>query len=247
MVNGLALRVFLLLLACLSNLYCANAQAGSLSVSPIRLTLNQQDASQVVTVRNNSSKSSVIQVDALKWSQHDNQEDYTASREILATPPIFTVPPGESQIIRVGLWNVAPASIEQAFRLILQEVPPPPDPENRGLHMALRISMPVFVKPTGATTADLYWQAQSVGDNNLTISVNNTGGSHEQLSELKVYQNNAEAPLFEQKMLKYLLPETSHSWSFKSNRQVKIGATLHIEAKTETGLRKHDIVVESAQ
>ena len=65
----------------------------------------------------------------------------------MATPPIFTVPPKGTQVIRVGLRRAADAQQGLSYRMFLQEVPPPPRQGLQGLQVALRLSLPVFVMP----------------------------------------------------------------------------------------------------
>ena len=47
-----------------------------------------------MTVRNTGSEPAVIQMEVMSWSQAQGKDVYTLSKEILATPPIFTVPAG---------------------------------------------------------------------------------------------------------------------------------------------------------
>ncbi len=106
-------------------LTCGIAQAGSYGINPVKLTLSAQNSTQIITVRNDGAQAAVMQVELAAWSQADGQDVYTPTRELLATPPIFTVPAGVSQIIRVGLRRAPDEQRELVYRLFLQEVPPP--------------------------------------------------------------------------------------------------------------------------
>lgn len=244
MVNILTEKTFLRLIFLIYNLSVTTVLAGSFSISPVRLTLSQQSGSQIITLRNDSTESTVIQIEVVKWSQNANQDHYSPSRQLLATPPIFTVAAGASQVIRVGLRHPPSESIEQAYRLFIQEVPPPPVPGKQGLQMALRISMPVFITPAHAVAPDLHWQAKSENNNSITISASNTGNAHIHLSALKIYQDNNPPPLYESKLFNYLLPGTSYTWSFTPTHKVESGATLRIEVINDAGQSRHDIVLD---
>lgn len=79
------------------------ALAGAFQVSPLRIALSAQAPIAVITVRNEGAVASVMQLKAMSWSQTAGEDSYSPTQEVLATPPIFTVPPGGAQIVRVGL------------------------------------------------------------------------------------------------------------------------------------------------
>src|SRR6185312_9864851 len=124
----------------------STALAGSFTVNPVRLTLSATQAVAAVTVKNVGDEATVVQLETSSWTQHDGQDVLTSSSEILATPPIITIPPGASRIIRVGLRRAPDPQRELTYRLFLREVPPP-EPLAQSLRVALLISMPVFVVP----------------------------------------------------------------------------------------------------
>src|SRR4051812_46070459 len=100
------------------------ANAGSFAVNPVRATLSAKQTVSSLVVRNSGSESTVIQLEVVNWAQEDGKDVYTPTKELLATPPIFTVPPGGSQVVRVGLRRATDSQRELAYRLFLQEVPP---------------------------------------------------------------------------------------------------------------------------
>lgn len=244
MVVKLVKRFILPSLIILGLVYPETLPAGSFSISPVRLTLSQQSGSEVITVRNDGSETTVVQIEVVKWSQDSNQDHFTPTRELLATPPIFTIPAGDSQIIRVGLRHPSAEPVEQAYRMFLQEVPPPPQPGSQGLQMALRISMPVFITPAHAIAPKLQWQATRGSDNNIQLSVNNIGDAHTHLTALKVYRAKDPTPLYESKLFNYLLPGTAYSWSFNPNQKIATNAMLRIETSSEIGQSSYDIAFD---
>ena len=93
------------------------------------------------------------------------EERLTPTRDLLVSPAVFTLPQNGSQLVRVALRG-APAdpTRELSYRLILQEVPQPANPDFSGLQVALRLSIPVFVANAGATGPALAWSAAASGD-----------------------------------------------------------------------------------
>ena len=89
-------------------------QAASFRVNPVGLTLSAEHATAVLKVINDGSASTVIQLQTVAWSQDKGKDVYVPTRELLATPPIFTVAAGAQQLVRVGLRVAADARQEKA-------------------------------------------------------------------------------------------------------------------------------------
>lgn len=131
-------------------LYATDVTAGSFSVNPVRIELSPNQSSAVIQVDNNGSNEVTVEAKILSWSQADGKELLSPSRELIVTPQIFRMKPGAMQILRVGALRKTDPEREISYRLMLEEIPPPPNPDTRGLQVALRVSMPVFLKPHSA-------------------------------------------------------------------------------------------------
>lgn len=223
------------------------AFAGSIAVNPVRVNLSTTQTTSPLVVRNSGAEPSVVQLQIVSWSQQDGKDVLVPSRDLLATPPIFTVPAGGSQIVRVGLRQRTAAQAEGSYRLILQEVPPPPKPEFRGLQVALRLSVPVFIAPAIAPTTTLAWQANVTATQNspadLKISALNTGNAHVQVLGFKLSSGGVELPLMSPSEAAYVLPGQRREWSLRLTSVPASGSTLRIEAKTDAGDRPASVVV----
>ena len=104
------------------------AKAASFGVSPVRVTLSESQSMGALTVRNDGTEPASLQMEMLNWSQAQGQDVLTPTRELLANPPIFTVPAGGSQLVRVGLRRAPDGQRELTYRIVLQELPPPQIP-----------------------------------------------------------------------------------------------------------------------
>lgn len=225
-------------------LTCGIAQAGSYGINPVKLTLSAQNSTQIITVRNDGAQAAVMQVELAAWSQADGQDVYTPTRELLATPPIFTVPAGVSQIIRVGLRRAPDEQRELVYRLFLQEVPPPAKTDTVSLQVALRISVPVFVPPPHPVKPVLHWQIIRLDEHTLKVGVTNTGNGHDHLSAYKIYQSGNAKPFLTQQLFAYLLPGETHYWSITTDLMPNSGEHLSVLANTELGEVNADIVMD---
>ena len=140
---------------------CVDSQATDFTVSPVRVELSAAQRSVALMVRNESSDEPVVvQLRTVAWSQNAGDDVYASTGDLIAAPPIFTIAPGGSQVVRIGLRH-APASDQEAgYRLYLQEIPRAPKPGFAGVQIALEMSLPIFVKPATETAARLRWAAE---------------------------------------------------------------------------------------
>lgn len=213
----------------------AIAGASSLDVDPIRVNFTAQNTVAVVTLSNSGDNPATVQLEPVVWSQENGEDVYTPTRELLATPPIFTVQPHQKQIIRLGLRVPPDARREKSYRLYLQEVPSAEQQKGLGVVMALRIGVPVFVDPLTPTTPVLHWVARRASDKEVDLSVTNTGGSHIQIRTITLSGAGSGQPLQVQQAI-YVLTGKSHTWALKQGTRVAAaGASVHVQCDTDQG------------
>mgnify|MGYP003624291451 FL=1 len=235
---------FLLLLA---SAFPILGQAGSYSINPVKLELSHQGETKIITVRNQGEHSAVMQVDVVAWEQQAGEDIYKTSRDLLASPPVFTLEPGASQVIRLGQRKTVASSREKAYRLFIQEVPSAVAEGNVGLQMALRISVPVWLLNDSLKESqpDLQWYAEKRDKHTLLLSVKNNGPRHIHLSKLNVATTNSAASLYSKKLFTYVLAGTSHHWVIDTKQAIQEHVQLRIQTNTNQGERQTDIMLST--
>lgn len=223
--------------------YVPAAHAGSFTVNPVRLTLSATQTVAAVTVKNIGDEATVVQLETSSWAQHDGQDVLTSSSEILATPPIITIPPGASRIVRVGLRRAPDPQRELTYRLFLREVPPP-QPLAQGLRVALLISMPVFVTPPHIPGPQVQWRAIRLQDGNIQLQARNTGQSHIQLGQLEIVQSGHGGAVATRNMADYLLPDNGREWTIAAKSLPAIGTMLSITSQADIGPLQANVKLE---
>jgi fimbrial chaperone protein len=220
------------------------ASAGSFAVSPVRATLSAARGTGSLTVHNNGTEAAVVQLSVVAWSQESGQDVYQPSKDVLATPPLFTVQPGASQVVRVGLRRAPDATRELSYRLYLQEVPPPPKADFTGLQVALRLSVPVFVTPAKANAKPvLHWRLSRAPGGGLTLAADNNGSVHVQVANFSLADANGKA-LASRQVAAYLLPNQGRAWQLALEPLPAAGTKLQLAAQTDAGDLKSDVTVE---
>lgn len=210
----------------------------------MRASLSAGRAVEALTVRNDGAEPAVIQLEAVSWSQKDGKDIYVPTREIIASPPIFTVPPGGAQVVRVGLRRAPDAQRELAYRLYLQEVPQPPKPGFQGLQVALRVGVPVFVNSIAGSAPKLRWKIRRTPDGKLVLQASNEGTAHIQVANFTLAPARGE-PFPTQHSAAYVLPGQSREWPLKLPAMPAAGASLTLVAQTDAGEAKADLLVET--
>ena len=217
--------------------------AGSFAVNPVRATLSAKQPVGSLVVQNNGSEPTVVQLETVSWAQQDGKEVYEPTKDILATPPIFTVPAGGSQIVRVGMRRAAEPGRELTYRLFLQEVPQTKT-DLQGLRVVLRVGIPVFVLPAAAASPSLRWQAMRMADGSLRVRVTNSGNAHIQLARSKLMTTGNARALAEQDVPAYVLAGQTRDWVYKVNPLPASGVPLRVAAQTDLGDMSTELVVE---
>lgn len=223
--------------------YVSVANAGSFTVNPVRLTLSATQSVAAVTVKNVGEEATVVQLETSSWTQHDGQDVLESTTDILATPPILTIPPGASRIVRVGLRRAADPQRELTYRMSLREVPPP-HPISQGLRVALLISMPVFVVPPHIPEPQIEWRAIRLHDGNIQLQARNIGQSHIQLGQLQILQAGDGAEVATRNMADYLLPENGREWTLMTKSAPPAGTLLSVMSIADIGPLKASVKLE---
>lgn len=156
-------------------LYPSRSTAGSFSVNPVRIELSALEPNAVIHVENTGSKSVTVQLTTMAWSQVDGRDQLRPTRELLSTPQIFTLKAAAMQVVRVGSLRKPDPRQVLAYRLLLEEIPAPASPDFKGFQVALKISMPVFLKPAQEVREQLEIAMNLQSDKQLTLALSNTG------------------------------------------------------------------------
>ncbi len=190
-----------------------SAHAGTLTVTPVNVSLTDAQPVSALTLRNEGDHPTLVQAEVVAWDQAENQDRYTESTDLLVSPPIFTVPAHGSQVVRVALLAPHPPEREASYRLYLAEVPSAlPEGDGNQLRVALRIGIPVMAAPS-TPHEGWEWSAEHLSGNAFLLTLTNTGNVHLRLAHLAVANATKGA---DQQAGLAVLAGRSHSWTVTS-------------------------------
>jgi fimbrial chaperone protein len=124
------------------------ARAADLQINPVLVTLTPGERSALVALRNGGDVPARFEVKVYGWDQTAEGEMKLApTGDVVAFPALLTIPPGGTRNLRVGVTGGF-GPIERAYRLFIEELPPPPRPQGSpGVQVLSRIGIPVFLAP----------------------------------------------------------------------------------------------------
>lgn len=218
----------------LSLLFLANfSLAAGFSVSPIIVNLSADNKIVSLKVHNSGNEPTAVQAELMDWRQQDGKDIHqVVTRDLLVSPPIFTISPGDTQVIRVGLRSPLDLKQELSYRLFLKEIPPAIPDNFQGLRVVMRVGFPVFVEPAIVpTNANLKWKIRQSHTGDLILYAENQGNGHAKLTELRLKFPNGQELV--QKGNFYILPGSQREWSIPSKMAHLSGVSVTLVIKNQ--------------
>jgi fimbrial chaperone protein len=209
---------------------CANAPAGNFHISPILAEVPPGKTSATYRLRNTGDRPLTIQIDAWYWLQRDNNDLHVDNRSLMVVPPLATIEPGRTQIVRIALRKKRPER-ELAYRVTFHEVPSAPPEGFIGVQTVLKFEVPLFFA-AAEPTRKLDWRLDRGPGGKLRVSVHNRGTRFARFSRLSLGERRiaqVEGPL-------YVLPGAQRYWTLEGNADTSRtrSFTLTIESGTDS-------------
>lgn len=189
------------------------AAQAQVAVSPVRIDLSDEHNKDVIHITNQEQTTKSFEVELVAWSQSDERREvYTPTDDVLAVPPLFSLGPGEEQIVRIGLMTDAASPVERSYRMFITELAPPQEEkiEGAGVNLRLRLGIPVFVAPTALPYATLdYFDSMQIEDQ-LFMHLRNAGNTHVKVSEVRYLAPGKDTPDVESAVIYILAGQTGY-------------------------------------
>lgn len=141
------------------------ATQAQMLIQPVVVELAARQRAVTVSVRLSDKAPSPVRLQAelLRWTQdRQGRQTTVASDDLIVSPPIAELQPGQRQVFRVALRGV-PVSEELAYRLILEDIAEPAAVASNAPGMAInfrmRYDLPVLVAPSGKVQNSMRWAA----------------------------------------------------------------------------------------
>jgi fimbrial chaperone protein len=232
---------FLLAVLVSTGALCAGrADAAYLEISPVVIILTPGQTTATIEVQNRGDAPAAIQARAFRWTQLGDEDPLTATEDIIVSPPIFTVPQGASQTLRL-LIRGPHVEGERSYRLLLDEVPPA-NTGRKEIVIALRASLPVIVAAAPPALAKLQWRAERDPGGRLLLTAANTGQAYDTVRAIDLTLTDGSHPkVVPAGKNPYILPGAERHWIVKGNAAP--GGVMSLSVTTEAGKSEQAVAV----
>jgi fimbrial chaperone protein len=213
-------------------LICPAAIGQALSVLPVNIFLAPGQKATSLTVTNQGTTETAIQIRAFAWSQKDNDDPLTPSSDVVLSPPLFKIAPGASQVVRLILRE-PPQGRESTYRILVDQVPPPAEPGV--VHLVLRLSIPIFAKPTIRAFPDVQFHLERDADEIYLVAFN-AGLLHEAIRDIVLTTSDGRKLKPDTSASPYVLSGATRRWHIAAQDHLPLTSeTLQLTARSDAG------------
>ncbi len=184
------------------------AGAQALSVLPVNIFLQPGQKATTLTVTNQGTGATAIQIRGYAWSQKSGTDELTPSDDVVVSPPISTIAAGSTQVVRLILRQSAMAQ-EGTYRIIVDQIPPPAEPGV--VHIVLRLSIPVFSQPTARASSHIQFHVERKDGKMFLVGIND-GNSHDVIRDIALTTSDGLKLKGENDASPYILAGATRHW-----------------------------------
>jgi fimbrial chaperone protein len=218
--------------------FAVPASAGSLKVNPVHINLPADRQSVSLKMTNGDTAPVSVRVVTYAWTQAAGRDVYTATNNVILSPPMFTIPAGKTQLVRIGLRNRAGSG---AYRVIFEEIPRSQQVGGQ-IQINLRLNLPLYVLAKGRTKPDVSWRAWRDPSGEMIVEGRNRGMLHSQVLALDADQGGRRHSLSRQ--MGVVLPGSARQWTAGKHPEFPVGTPLLLRVKGSAGETQTQIVLE---
>ncbi len=231
--------------------------ASSVLIWPIDPVLEADQQASALWLENRGSETANLQIRVFGWSQSGFAEQYQNQRDVIGSPPVAKIEPGQKQLVRLTRTREVPPGQELAYRIIIDEIPSAQPATADGgktaaaIRFQMRYSVPLFAygaglwskedstrarDPKGVGLPQLSWRTVAV-DGKPYVEVRNQGAVHARLTDVTIKQAGQSKPLAEG-LLGYVLPGAVMRWpapgplAGESALQVRVNGAAQVQSIT---------------
>lgn len=212
--------------------FAAPLHATSLQVAPVLVDVPAPGAASKLTLKNSGSEQIRAQIRIFKWVQRNGKDELIPTRDVVASPPLAKISPNGSNIVRIVRVSKKPVKGEEAYRLIVDQLPSRTKKSGIAVKLQMRYSIPVFFGASSGNEPKLAWTVKGNGSN---LTVKNTGGRHVRVSELVMKSNGGARIGAKNGLVGYVLSNSVANFKIGLVKKARKGSKVLITANGQHG------------
>lgn len=216
-----------------------SVSASSFQVTPMLGDVAPNRDMQAVTIRNTGDDPLTIQVDAYRWSQEDNRDRTEPAENLMIVPPIATIRPGGSQLVRFAL-RAASRELEHAYRVHYREVPEAPPEGFFGVSTVVKLDVPLFFAPANPMR-EVEWQVETVQPGSaIRVTAHSRGNRFARFARVAVLNPDG-VLLAEESGPIYVLGGATRSWELETDGSISEGEAVTLQVESGGKAHRHEL------
>jgi fimbrial chaperone protein len=216
------------------------AKGQSLTVLPVNVWLQAGQRATTLTVTNGGTSETAIQIRAYGWNQQDGDDQLTTSDAVVVSPPIASIAPGATQVVRLILRQ-PPQGREATYRILVDQIPPPAEPGI--VRVVLRLSIPIFALPTARAIPHLQFHIERDAGSAYLVAIND-GGRHEAIRNVVPWTSDGRQLSTKSDASPYILAGATRRWPIAAQGAPPLpNETLRMTAHEDAGAVEQKVLV----
>jgi fimbrial chaperone protein len=202
---------------------------GHLQARPTMLELAPGAAAGRMTLANTGDEPVPAQVRVFAWIQKDGEDVLVPTRDVVVSPPIVTVPAESEQLVRFVRQGKAPGGSDQAYRIVVDELPGKAKSRDAAVGILMRYVLPLFVR--SAEASDPALSCAIVRDEaGASLECRNSGGRAAQLGATQL-KGGGKTYELTKGLYGYVLPGSQRRWLLDPARLKLVGHSPKMESQ----------------
>lgn len=189
----------------------APAFGSAVVIWPVDPSIAAGEQATALWLENKGDAPATLQIRPFAWSQPAGDDRLERQDAVVASPPIAVVAPGARQLVRL-IRRTPAAAPESAYRLLIDELPPPPatggaQAVEARLQVQMRYSIPLFVHAGAVAAApQLSARIATAATGTRALVIRNDGSGHARLTDLRLVAGGGREIVVRAGLAGYVLP-----------------------------------------
>ncbi|AOA59815.1 protein CsuC [Acinetobacter larvae] len=222
---------------------------------PIYPKIENDEKATAVWLENTGDRDALVQIRVFAWQQQDYDDSYQQQSDIISSPPVAKIKAGERSMLRITRTKPVQDQTENAYRIIVDELPIKLDQDNAQqnsqLSFQMRYSIPLFSYGAGLGSGlteksskensqhafakpILSYRLLDDRDGQSELLIENNGAKFARITALKFERDQA-ATALEGLSLGYILPHSSMKFTIPSKYLQQIRQAKQLYAVDTSG------------
>jgi fimbrial chaperone protein len=162
--------------------------ASDIRVAPVVLDPLPGARTTSLTLVNAEKRPVRVQVRVMKWSARNGADVLEPTTDVVASPPFATLTPQQHYLVRVVRTAKRAPAGEEAYRVLVDEVPDPTSARPGTVNLVVRQSLPVFFSDIPRRAPNVAWNLERSTSGAVLVG-RNTGTRRLRVADLQVQAN----------------------------------------------------------